>query len=105
MKMLGIVDGLGIDLLVPDDHALPDCFISLLETQVEEFPVFNRPEAIVYFDFFTELPFKEWSLAFESHAQMLLLNLDVKLVCLCSFRNGDLDLYIEDSLGPVVLIS
>jgi len=104
MNVLAVVDSLGVNLFVSEEHALPDGLIRLLKADVEELSVLDAPKAVLYLYLLAEFTLKERSLALESDTQMLLLDLNIELVCLSAFRNRNLDLNIEDSLRPVVLL-
>lgn len=65
--VLGIVHSLWVDLLISNQDALPNGFISLLEADVQELSILNAPVAIVNFDLLAELSLNERFLPLESH--------------------------------------
>lgn len=65
--VLGIVHSLWVDLLISNQDALPNRFISLLEADVQELSIFNAPVAIVNFDLLAQLSLNERFLPLESH--------------------------------------
>ena len=65
--VLGIVHSLWVDLLISNQDALPNGFISLLEADVQELSILNAPVAIVNFDLLAQLSLNERFLPLESH--------------------------------------
>ena len=101
---LRVVDCLRVYLFVANYDTFPDCFIALLEVELEEFAVLDTPEGILDLDLLAQLALKERFLALEAACDVLRLYLDFELVGLGPLWDGYLHLNIEHSLRPVVLL-
>ena len=49
---LRVIDCLRVYLFIADNDTFPDCFIALLEVELEEFAVLDTPEGILNLDLF-----------------------------------------------------
>jgi len=104
---LAVVDCLGIDLLIAEDHTLPNRLVGLLKVDVEELAVFNVPERVIHFDLLAKLTIDQWLtlLSLQSDLQMLSLNLHHQLLRLGALRNLNLQINVLDALRPIVVLS
>ena len=102
---LTVVHRLWVNLRVTENHTLPNGFIRLLESQIQELLVFYRPQCLFSFDLLTKLAFKQGLLtAFDLDLKVLRLVVDNQLLGSRTLWQLDLNIDVFDALGPVILI-
>ena len=104
-NLLGVVNRLGINLVITNNDCFPNGFMSFLKSDLEVLGVLDSPECLIYFDLLKEISLDDWftEIALESNEESLRLNDDLEHLGLGSL--GDLNLHVNilNTLRPIVL--
>jgi len=67
-KIFAIVNLFSVNFLIAKNNSLPNNLLGLFKVQIQEFSVFNWPEAIFNLYFLAKLPINKWlCLPFDQH--------------------------------------
>lgn len=104
-NLLGVVNRLGINLIITNNDCFPNGFLSFLKCDLEVLGILDSPECLIYFDLLEEISFHDWftEIALESDEESLRFNDDLEHLGLGSL--GDLNLHVNilNTLRPIVL--
>mmetsp|Transcript_18850 Transcript_18850/g.48582 ORF Transcript_18850/g.48582 Transcript_18850/m.48582 type:complete len:235 (+) Transcript_18850:284-988(+) len=99
------LDLLRIDLRVTDKHTLPPLHvILLLQRDVHNLVVLNRPEAVLRLDACVQLAIENHLLSLQPNRKLLLSDGHIELLGTCTLRHGHHHIHVCEGLCPSVLI-
>lgn len=96
---LAVVHGFGVDFGISEDYTLPNGFVRLLKSYVEELVVFNSPESFFNLYFLAELAVNErFGLSFNQYLEVLALHVNDELLCCGAFGQFNLHFNVLNAL-------